>query len=153
MKQKNIDRDMMRDVLTDMDFEVPKEKVDVAPKMEERPKLSASQHLRPAVLTVAKPPSRGKVAKIAFASVLLLALGWAGIYSGIGRQLAFSIHDIVAAVKSSVVPPAPGSVGPTAPASPYDSSPSPTSETPNNKNQDIPQQGGAESSISSPEHN
>lgn len=38
MKQKNIDREMMRDVLSDMDFDVPKEKPEIAPKIVEQPK-------------------------------------------------------------------------------------------------------------------
>jgi hypothetical protein len=86
-----------------MDFELPKEKAVPAPKIADQPKLSSSQDLRRAVLTVKEPPASSKLAKVAFASVLLLALGWAGVHNGIDKQLDASWRAIMAVVKGYVV--------------------------------------------------
>jgi hypothetical protein len=179
LKQKNIDRDMMRDVLADMDFEVPKEKADPPtrileqskptekpsapenprpavhivkeppassktyfelpkgkavhrPKMADQPKLSSPQDLRPGVLTVKEPPAGGNMAKVAFACVLLVALGWAGVHNGIDKQLGASWSAIIAVVKSYVVQApaqAPVSLGTAAPTSSDNLSAEPKSGT------------------------
>ena len=175
MKQKNIDRDMMRDVLTDMDFELPKEKADIAlrkddppqpsappdlhppppmakeppasgkmgfespkekpvfaPKVAAQPKPSAPQNFRHTVLTVKEPPVGSKVAKFAFAGMLLLALGWAGAHNGIDKQVDASWHAIVAVVRNYVAQaPArtPASLGTGAPAGFENLSAEPKSES------------------------
>ena len=179
LKQKNINRDIMRDILTDMDFEVPKEKADpptkiseppkptakpnapqhpgpvmhmvkeqpasgkpdfespkekavFAPKVTAQPKPSAPQNFRHTVLTVKEPPAGSKVAKFAFAGVLLLALGWAGAHNGIDKQVDASWHAIVAVVRNYVAQaPArtPASLGTGAPAGFENLSAEPKSES------------------------
>src|SRR6202022_1306635 len=56
MKQKAIDREMMRDVLADMDFKSPKEKTAFAPKSTVPPKHRSSHNDRATVLTVKELP-------------------------------------------------------------------------------------------------
>ena len=175
LKQKSIDRDMMRDVLTDMDFEVPKEKADIAPRKDDPPRPSAPPNLRPppptakepsasgkmdfespkekpvfapkvaaqpkpsapqnfrqAVLTVKEPPAGSKLPKFAFATVLLLALGWAGVHNGIDKQLDDSWRAIVSVVRNYVVQAparAPASLGTGAPADFENLSAEPKSES------------------------
>src|ERR1700680_3326629 len=75
MKQKTIDREMMSDVLADMDFKSPNEKTDFAPKSAVPPKQSLSTNLRATVLTVKELPARGWLSKIAIASAVLFVLG------------------------------------------------------------------------------
>jgi type II secretory pathway predicted ATPase ExeA len=116
-KQKTIDREMIRDVLADLNLGLPNEKTDLVPKLGDEPKHSALQILRPPVLTLREPPARGWLAKITISSVVLLALGWSGVQFNLGPRLAFSLHGIGAAVKSFVVPrPATVSLNPPATA-------------------------------------
>src|ERR1700680_2113830 len=75
MKQKTIDREMMSDVLADMDFKSPNEKTDFAPKSAVPHKQSLSTNLRATVLTVKELPARGWLSKIAIASAVLFVLG------------------------------------------------------------------------------
>jgi general secretion pathway protein A len=170
LKQKNIDREMMRDVLSDMDYEVPKEKWEPEPKIAEPARPAAAQtprplaapvkapaaavrveveehrevavappriaespkpvpapKYRPVVLTVKGPPPGGKLAKVAFAGVVLLGLGWAGVHIGINRQLVASWRSITEFVKGAIVPaaapgqPPAGTPAAVNPASPQDS--------------------------------
>src|ERR1019366_8734859 len=95
-KAKTIDREMMHDVLADLDPGSPNEKTDLPPKFADEPKQIIPLALRPPVLTVTEPPARGWLAKVAVASVVLLALGWTGVHSNVGRRLAVSLHDIAA---------------------------------------------------------
>src|SRR6202171_6429836 len=71
MKQKTVDRDMMRDVLADMDFKSPKKKIEFAPKSADQPKQRISQNLRATVLTVKDLPARGWFSKVAIAGAVL----------------------------------------------------------------------------------
>ena len=166
LKQKNIDRDMMRDVLTDMDFDVPKEKADAPPKIADPPKSAAPQtrasapvaakgltvgggpefdlprervdvagnvkdqrrliapaNHRSAVLTVKDPPSGGKMAKIAFAGMVLVALGWAGVHMGISKQIDMSWRSITELVKGRTVPASAPAQAPAAPPASVDATP------------------------------
>ncbi|MBZ5662474.1 MAG: AAA family ATPase [Acidobacteriia bacterium] len=168
LKQKNIDRDMMRDVLSDMDYQVPraqaepeakivepakpaaplirpaahaapeppagnrpqveppKEKASVAPRIADQPKPFAPPRYRAAVLTVKEPPAGGKLAKVAFAGVVLVALGWAGVQFGINKQFDASWRSIMELVKGSSAPaaaPPPAAVAPV----PVDSAAQPSS--------------------------
>jgi type II secretory pathway predicted ATPase ExeA len=154
-KQKTIDREMMRDVLAEVDPGSPKAKTDFAPKSVSPPKQSVVQNLRPAVLTVMEPPSRGWLPKVALASAVLFALGWSGVRLDIGKRFMVLWHGISAAEKGSVVPtPAPVSVDPAAPAGPGNLSAGPRSGAPSDdKNPGVPQQGGAQSKHSSREPN
>src|SRR6202163_3324980 len=57
-KQKTIDREMMRDILAEMNPGAVKARTDIAPKPFDPPKQSAVQNVRPAVLTVKELPAR-----------------------------------------------------------------------------------------------
>jgi general secretion pathway protein A len=182
LKQKNIDRDMMRDVLSDMDFVVPKDKEKEEPAQEiaepakpaakpsaphtappsfrpptqaEYPKPSFRSSYRPAVLTVKEPPAGSKLAKVAFACVVLGALGWAGVHIGIHKQFDASWRSITALVKGHIQPtPAPvPAVGPTSadatgPAGLDDHSRNSKPETPTeDKNLGSPQVGSGQPTL------
>jgi len=144
MKQKTIDREMMSDVLADMDHGSPNEKTDLPPKFVEEPKqVMPAVHCLP-VLTVNEPSARGWLTKISIASVVLLGLGWVGGLFNLGQQLTFSFHNIVAAVRTSIVPTlARESLDPPAPAGPDKSSPDSRPETSTGgKNPGVMQQAG-----------
>ena len=131
MKQKTIDREMMRDVLADMDFKSPKKKIEFAPKSADQPKKRISQNLRAKVLTVKELPSRGWLPKLAIASALLLAVGWTGGYFDVGKRFVLSLHAISASEKSSVVPtPVPVSLASATMTGPNDSLAGPKAKTP-----------------------
>jgi general secretion pathway protein A len=151
MKQKTIDREMMRDVLADIDLGSSKRKTDFTLKSENQLEHSFSQNLRPTVVTAKEPPARSWLAKAAIASAVLFALGWSAVHLDIGKRFM----SIAAAAKSSVVlTPAPVSLDPIAPATPDNSSPGPKSEAPtDDKNPGVPQQGGVQSTLSSREPN
>lgn len=111
-KASTIDREIMRDVIADIDpdslNEKPKEKGnenrDASLKSAEEPKQQVIPIApRPAVLTVAEPPARNWLTKVALVSVALLALGWTGIHFNFEERIGYSLHDIAAAVKGFVV--------------------------------------------------
>jgi type II secretory pathway predicted ATPase ExeA len=140
-KQKTIDREMMRDVLADLNLGSPNGKTDLVPKSADEPKHSVLQILHPPVLTLKEPPARGWLAKITISSVVLLALGWSGVQFNLGQRLAFSLHGIGAAVKSLVLrTPATISLDQLAPAGLDMVSPGQRSEaSTDNKNPGVPQ--------------
>jgi general secretion pathway protein A len=142
--QKTIDREMMRDVLADLNLGSPNGQTDVVPKSGDEPKHSVLQILHPPVLTLKEPPARGLLAKVALSSVVLLALGWSGFQFNLGQRLALSLHGIGSAVKSLVVPtPAPVSFDSPALAVPDESSPGPGPEAfTDDRNPGVPQQAG-----------
>jgi type II secretory pathway predicted ATPase ExeA len=102
-KAKTIDREMMRDVLADFDPGSPNQETELPPKLTVEPKPMIPLAPRPQVLTVTEPPSRGWLAKVAVASVVLIALFWSGVHFDLQQRLVFFVHKIGAAVKSSVV--------------------------------------------------
>ena len=183
LKQKNIDRDLMRDVLSDMDYQVPREDSEpeakqveavkpaaaatprarattaaatqppavnkqeveqpretaaVAPRTAQPPKPYAPPRYRSTVLTVKEPPAGGKLARVAFAGVVLVALGWFGVQIGINKQIDASWRSIVELVKGSgaaasspaPTPAAPAPADPAASPSAGDASPDAKSELP-----------------------
>src|ERR1700737_3750496 len=97
MKQKTIDREMMRDVLADIDLGSSKRKTDFTLKSENQLEHSFSQNLRPTVVTAKEPPARSWLAKAAIASAVLFALGWSAVHLDIGKRFM----SIAAAAKSS----------------------------------------------------
>ena len=103
-KQKTIDREIMRDVLAEMNPESMKVKTESAPKVVEPPKQSVVLNPRRAVLTVNEPPARGWLAKLVIASAVLLALGWSGAHFDIGKRFTTLWHGGLAAEENSVVP-------------------------------------------------
>lgn len=143
-KQKTVDEKMMRDVLADLNLGSPNGKTVLVSKSGDEPKHSVLQIPQPPVLTVKEPPARDWLAKVAIASVVLLALGWSGVQSNLGQRLAVSLHGIGSAVKSLVVPTAaPVSFDPPALAVPDRSSRGPGPEAPtDDRNPGVPQQAG-----------
>jgi type II secretory pathway predicted ATPase ExeA len=131
MEQKTIDREMMSDVLADMDPGSPNEKTDLPPKFADEPKQVIPAAQRPPVLTVKEPPARGWLTKVAIAGVVLLALGWTGVHFNFGQRLAYSFDDIATTIKSYFVPTPPRlSMESTTPASSHDPSLDPSQEAP-----------------------
>ena len=172
-KQKKIDREMMRDVLAEMDldspkaktdfdspkatmdFESPKAKMDFAPKPVGQPKQSVVQYIRPAVLTVKEPPARGWLPKVALASAVLFALGWSAVQLDVGKRVMVLWHGISAVERGPVVPtPAPVSLDPAVQDGPGNFSSEPRSEAPtDDKNLGVQQQGEVRSTLPSQEPN
>ena len=130
-KQKTIDRDMMRDVLTEMNLMPSNPKADLPAKAEEPPKrnvVQVVQSVRPPVLTVNEPPSR-RLSKLVLTCMALVALGWSGFQFGFGERFMFLWHGLSGTEKSSVAPEqAPLSLGSAAPASAGNFSSTPNSE-------------------------
>jgi type II secretory pathway predicted ATPase ExeA len=102
-KAKTIDREMMRDVVADLEPGSPNEETQRPPKLAVEPKPIIPVAARPPALTVTEPPSRGWLAKAAVASVVLLVLFWSGVHFNLQQRLVFFLHEIKTAVKSSVV--------------------------------------------------
>jgi len=102
-KAKIIDREMMRDVLADLDPGLLNEETQLPPKLAVEPKPAIPPAPSPPALTLTEPPSRGWLAKATVASVVLLALFWSGVHFNLQQRLVFFLHEIEAAVKSSVV--------------------------------------------------
>jgi hypothetical protein len=103
-KQKTIDREIMRDILAEMNPGSMKAKTESAPKAVEPPKQSVVLNPRPAVLTVSEPPARGWLPKFVVASAVLLALGWSGAHFDVGKRFLNLWHSGLAAGGNSVVP-------------------------------------------------
>ena len=141
-RRKTIDREMMRDVLADLNPGSANGQTDVVRKSRNERKHSVLQILHPPVLTLKEPPARGLLAKVVISSVVLLALGWSGVQFNLGQRLALSLHGIGSAVKSLVVPtPAPVSFDSPALAVPDVSPPGPGPEAfTDDRNPGVPQQ-------------
>jgi general secretion pathway protein A len=105
MKQETIDRDMMRDVLADMNLGLSKEKMDIAPKKIDQPKSGVWLKLRSMVpMTAKRPHVRSGLPKITIASAVIFVMGWFGGYFNVGKRLVISLRAISAPGKNSVVP-------------------------------------------------
>jgi type II secretory pathway predicted ATPase ExeA len=109
MKAKTIDREMMRDVIADINpgstNERPNEKTDSPPESGEDSKQQTIPTVpRSAVLTMAEPPARTWLKKVSLASALFLFLGWAGVHFNFEERIGTTWHDFAAALKSYIVP-------------------------------------------------
>jgi type II secretory pathway predicted ATPase ExeA len=153
MKQKAIDREMMRDVLADMDFKSPKEKINFAPKSVSLPSQTISRNVRATGLTVKELPARGWLPKLGIVGAILFALSWSGGYD-IGKRLALSWHAVSVSEKSSVAPtPVRVSVASATMAAPNDSLANPKAKTPSaNKDADVPNRVGIQTPQSNRQH-
>src|ERR1700730_2350107 len=153
MKQKAIDREMMRDVLADMDFKSPKEKINFAPKSVSLPSQTISRNVRATGLTVKELPARGWLPKLGIVGAILFALSWSGGYD-IGKRLALSWHVVSVSEKSSVAPtPVRVSVASATMAAPNDSLANPKAKTPSaNKDADVPNRVGIQTPQSNRQH-
>jgi general secretion pathway protein A len=147
-KAKSIDREMMNDVIADLDPGPANEKIDSTPKAsQERQQVIPIAPLPP-VLTAEDEPSHNWLARLGFATVVLLVLGWTGIHFNFGERFWDSWHDVTAAVESYIAPPpTPAALAPAALDISHDSLIGADSEAPTeNKNPDAPLQGAAETS-------
>jgi type II secretory pathway predicted ATPase ExeA len=101
---KTIDREMMSDVLADMDFGPPAEKPGNSSQPVDQPAQIVPESVSTPALTLNDEPARGRVAKVTFGCVLLLALGWSAIHFNLGQRLRVHIHNISAVERSSDEP-------------------------------------------------
>jgi general secretion pathway protein A len=111
LQRKTIDRDIIRDVIADLDLEPLREKNIAAPKPEKK-----SVHIPPVLLSAAKKqsPSGGWIPKLAITSALLLAAGGFLVNLSRGVFRSSRLPDAVATV-SAAPPPAPAAL-PSSPA-------------------------------------
>ena len=152
-KTKTIDREMVRDVLADMDPGSPIEKTDPPPKFVEEPQQVGPIAYHPPVLTVKEPPARNWLAKVTVVSVVLLALAWTGIHFNFGQRFGDSWHDVAAVVKSYIAP-APAALPPAALDESRGSLMGTNSGVPaDDKKPEVPSQGATEISRPSPGSN
>ena len=120
MKEKTIGREMMHEVLADLEPGSRFEKEVPAPKLPDEPKLNISQAIHPVGLTMEPPPNRGPLAKSVIASILQVVLGWGGVQLDIGKWIGPSFRSLSDTVRNFVDPT-------TAPAGPANSSTTPNS--------------------------
>ena len=127
LQRKSIDRDIVRDVIADLDLEPLREKNIAAAKPERK-----SVRVPPVLLSAAKKQSGsgGWIAKLAITSALLLAAG--GLFVNLNRGAARSsaLPDAVATVSAAsppavAQPAAPAPALPSAPASDLAPAPAP----------------------------
>jgi type II secretory pathway predicted ATPase ExeA len=104
MNQKTIDREMMSDVLVDMEPGSENEREGIAPKFPEEPKLNISQTLQPVGLTMKTSSTRGWLPKVVVASLVLFVLGWYGVQLNIGKWIGPSFQSFSTTVKSLIFP-------------------------------------------------
>ena len=132
MKQKAVDRDMMSEVLDDLDPGSPVEKIEkevLAPKLPEKPKPSVSQTPQPVGLTLKSPPARGGFSKFVVVCLVFLAMFWFGFQPNVEKWIGSTYNSVSAAVRNFLVPTyAPVSPGPASTVSPDNSSTSPKPE-------------------------
>ena len=120
LQRKTIDRDIIRDVIADLDLEPLREKNIVAPKREKK-----SVRVPPMLLAAAKKqsPSGGWIPKLAITSALLLAAGGLVVNLNHGAGRSSALPDAVGTVSAAPPPvpalqpaPAPVAALPSAPA-------------------------------------
>ena len=120
LQRKTIDRDIIRDVIADLDLEPLREKNIAAPKREKK-----SVRVPPMLLAAAKKqsPSGGWIPKLAITSALLLAAGGLVVNLNHGAGRSSALPDAVGTVSAAPPPvpalqpaPAPVAVLPSAPA-------------------------------------
>jgi general secretion pathway protein A len=125
LKAKTIDREMMRDVIADLNPGSINEKTDSSPKSGEDSKQQIIPMApRSAVLTMAEPPARTWLKKVSLAGALFLVVGWVGVHFNFEERIGYSWRDFAAAVRSYI-----------------DLAPSPSLQAPaEDKNTDAPMQ-------------
>jgi len=111
-KQKTVDREMMSDILADLNLGPQDAKTTLAPKSNDTVSIPVSQDPRSAVLTVKESAPRGSLPKIAVVCAVLFALGWAGVQFNIGKRIVFSRHTFAGGNNNSFLP----TLSPTSPA-------------------------------------
>jgi general secretion pathway protein A len=131
LQRKTIDRDIIRDVIADLDLEPLREKNIAAPKSEKK-----SIHVSPMLLSAAKRqlPSGGWLPKLAITSALLLAAGGLFVNLNHGGLRSSKMPDTVGTVSAAPPPsllaappfaPTPAAALPPAPPSEFSAAPAP----------------------------
>jgi general secretion pathway protein A len=101
IKQKTIGREMMRDVLADLDSGLAKEKEIVTTKLPVQPNQSVPQnsyHVPPAIESTS---ARGWLSKIGVGCLMFFSLGWLGIHRNINKWIECSLHFLSVAPRGS----------------------------------------------------
>ena len=101
IKQKTIGREMMRDVLADLDSGLAKEKEIVTTKLPVQANQSVSQTFPPVSPAIESTPARGGLSKIVAGCLMFFSLGWPGIHRQIDKWIAFSLQFLSSAPKRS----------------------------------------------------
>ena len=104
-KQKSIGREMVTEILSEMDLESSSATTTQAPDGMEQTKYGFSQNLPPAVFTVKEPRARGWAQRADFASALLFVLRWLGFPYHVGNRLGISTQEKPVPIKSLPDPP------------------------------------------------
>ena len=107
MKRKTIDREMMSDVLADLDPGVPieKEKDVPPPKWPHEPKVSVSKTPNPVGVTIKASLPRSWFSKTAITGLLVFTLGWCVSALNIDKWIGSTFHIFSTAVSNFVAPP------------------------------------------------
>ncbi len=103
-KRGAIDREMVLDVLADLNLEPPRGKTDIAPASVDQPVYRVSQEVRPTAPALKGPSYHRWLQRAGIASVVLLALGWSGIHFDVGKRLVLSPQHISDAGKILPIP-------------------------------------------------
>jgi general secretion pathway protein A len=111
-KTKVIDREMMRDILADLDLGSPSDAGNTSPSSAGEVRQIVPPPIHTPTLTVADRRSLGLAAKLCILFLVALLLGWAGIHFNVTRRLGFSVDDITAAIRGTVVPDPPALIAP-----------------------------------------
>jgi hypothetical protein len=104
---KTIDREMMSDVLADLDLGPLNEQPvnSSQPVGQPAPAQLMPKNISAPALTLSDEPARGRAAKVTFGCVMLLALGWSAVHFNLGQRLRYHLHNI-SAVENSYAKPA-----------------------------------------------
>ena len=102
MKQKTIGREMMQDVLADLDSGLANEKEFLATKLRGEPRQRVSPTSHPVPLTIESTPARGWLSKIGVACLRSFSLGRLGIHLNLDKWIESSWHFLSGTSKRSV---------------------------------------------------
>jgi type II secretory pathway predicted ATPase ExeA len=91
-KQKMVDRQIMRDIMADLNLGPIRSETITQPKSDEDLKPSAPIILREPVLTFSETPSRSRLRTAAAAGLAFCILGWAGFHSDFGKRFGARLY-------------------------------------------------------------
>jgi hypothetical protein len=150
-KAKSIDREMMNDAIADLDPGPENEKLDSPPAAAQERQQVVQIGPLPPVLTADDERSQNWLARVGFATVVLLVFGWTVIHFNFDERLWDSWRDVTSNGKSHIaLPPTPASLAPAERDTSRGSSIGPDSQPPaENKNPDASLQGTVETSRTS----
>ena len=105
LKRETIDRDMIAEVLADMDAASPaeKEKQFIAPILPERPRRGEAAIFQSVGLTLKSPPAKGMSPAILAVCILSVVLGTLGFQTSVEKWLGASLNSASAGLKNFLV--------------------------------------------------